>query len=544
MAADKAAAAPQWAFRIQFTDKTGAPPLAGPSAFLSTRALQRRTAQGIAVTENDRPVSPVYLTDALAATSGKLHVTSRWFNQCVLLLADSAQILQLQGKAYVAGIEYLGYLSTALHRGVPGTGSASPVTEGPVARGTGAAIYYGNTWNQTSMVNGDFLHDQGFKGAGQLIAVLDYGFDGVDTHPGFDSLRQQGRIVDTYNFVNATNDIYSSGWDHGTSSLSTMAGLAPGTFVGSAPYAQYALYLTDANNPQYNDALFDLDGFVGALERADSIGADVITSSLGYNYFNHPKTDTFTKAQLDGHTTLVAKAENIAAAKGIFVIASAGNEGGNSWNFLLTPGDADSALTVGAAEPNRATAGFSSPGPNSSGRIKPDVILQGSPAAVFNSASYTFSSGTSFSTPQLAGWAACVRQSKPSVSPYLLKQAINGSGDRAGAPTAKEGYGIPDFKKVLASVGIAAMPASRQELVVTPNPFLSSLTLQYSSTKNAVLQCTLTDASGRLVAARKFDVAAGTNSLQWELPLSLPSGNYFLEASGDGKAATHKLTKR
>lgn len=540
--ADIAHGAPQWAFRIHFTDKTGSPALANPSVFLSTRSLQRRAVQGIVIAETDRPVSPVYLADVLSATNSKLHVSSRWFNQCVVLLSDSSKILQLAGKPYVTSIEYLGYFGTALHRELPFSHGPAPLSPLPAARGTAGAAYYGNTWNQTHMLNGDFVHEKGFRGQGQLIAVLDYGFNGVDTHPGFDSLRQQGRLLDAWNFVNASADIYSPNWDHGTACLATMAGVLPGTYVGSAPDAQYALYLTDDN--RYDDAQYELDNFVAGLERADSLGADIITSSLGYSYFVHPSNTTFTKAELDGHTTIVARAENLAVTKGIFVVASAGNEGGNSWNFILTPGDADSALTVGAVDANRTIAGFSSPGPNSSGRIKPDVVAQGSPAAVFSSTGLAYNSGTSFSTPQIAGWAACLHQRLPNAPPYQLRRYITDYADRVGVPTTKEGYGIPDFKSVFLQLGIGNVLASSSEgLLIAPNPFMDALSITFTKVQSGSLKGTLLDGAGRVVAERQFNSAAGKFKFEWPLPSSLPSGNYILQLNSGGKVYTRKITK-
>jgi hypothetical protein len=539
--AEAASAVPQWAFRIHFTDKAGSPALSAPAAFLSSRALQRRTLQGIAVTDADRPVSPTYMADMLSVTSGKMHVTSRWFNQCVVLLTDSADILQLQGKAYVAGIDYLGYFAGGLHRSTTAAGPAKATFSLPAKRGTGTSAHYGNTWSQTSMVNGDYLHDQGLTGQGQLIAVLDLGFNGTNTHPGFDSLRSQGRLLDAWNFVNASADIYSPNWDHGTSSLSAMAGWIPGSYVGSAPQAQYALYLTDDNS--ITDARYELDNFVAGLERADSLGADIITSSLGYFDFVHPSYSIYTRAELDGHTTLVARAANMAVARGIFTVVTAGNEGSSAWNFILTPGDADSVLTVGAVNASRGIAGFSSAGPNSSGRVKPDVVVQGAPAAIFTFGGLSYANGTSFSTPQVAGWAACLRQSKPGITPYQLRQAITFSADRATSPTPKEGYGIPDFKKALATVSIRTLPAAANGLIVRPNPFSDVLTLQYSFTKTTPVQCTLTDVSGRVVATHSFTGTQVVKSYSWDLPV-LPAGTYLLQTAFDNQILMSKLARQ
>lgn len=535
---------PQWAFRISFADKTGSPALSNPSAFLSTRALQRRSQQGIIVTDADRPVSPAYTDSVLRISGGKMHNTSRWMNQCVILVTDSSGIPQIRTRSFVTGVTLVGYFSNGLHKGTPPANNNTPTTGAntPAQKGTGSAAYYGATWGQTTMVNGDYLHDNGLTGQGQLIAMLDYGFDGANLHPGYDSLRQQGRLIDQYNFVTDETNIYSTGWDHGTTTLSQMAGLMPGSFVGSAPHAQYALYLTDDNN--YTDALYELDNFIAGMERADSIGADIVSSSLGYNEFIQPYAFTFPKSQLDGHTINVARATNMAVARGIFVVITAGNEGGNSWNFLLTPGDADSALTVGAVNTARAAAGFTSPGPNSSGRIKPDVCALGNPAAVLSGSSgSTTANGTSYSTPQIAGWAACIRQLRPTITPYELRTAIVRSADRYTAPLPQYGYGIPDFRKVLQFVGVDQIPSAGLQLTVMPNPFREKITLQLNAEKAATIRCTLYDISGRVIATQEFTTRIGRQEFSFVVPDRLPAGTYTLKTTSNGQSVTHKLTR-
>jgi len=536
----EAAAGPQWAFRISFTDKTGSPSLGNPSAFLSTRSLARRTQQGIAIAEADRPVSVTYTDSVLRLTSGKLHTTSRWLNTCVVLLDDSSRITQLGGKTFVSKIECVGAFAGNLHLKAPAltAETTAPITSGN--KGTGTAADYGSSWNQTTMVNGDYLHDQGFTGQGQLIAVLDLGFSGTNTHPGFDSLRARNGIVDQFNFVNANTNVYSRS-SHGTSSLSTMAGLVPGTYVGTAPRAEYALYIVD--DVDYTDALYELDNVIGAMERADSIGADIITASVGYNEFTHPAYFIYPRADFDGHTTSVAIATNMAVARGIFVSVSAGNEGGNSWNFLLTPGDADSALTIGSVNGSRVVSGFSSPGPNSSGRIKPDVCLLGESVAVFGAGgSIGQNSGTSFATPQLSGWAACLRQFKPGITPYQLREAIVRSADRYQAPLPKYGYGIPDFQKVLQGLNVTSQPG-QTAVMVLPNPFRDKVSLDITLHKAVAVDCIITDVTGRKVAAKSFNGQSGRQQLLVEVPAGLAPGNYFLQTVVGTERYTNKLTK-
>lgn len=534
------AAVPQWAFRISFTDKTGSPAVTNPSAFLSPRAIARRTQQGIAVTDADRPVPVSYTDSVLRATAGKMHSTSRWFNNCVVLLDDSSRIGLLQNTSFISRIEWVGYFSGGLHFEAPVIRQeAKPATT--ANKGTGTAAYYGSAWNQTTMVNGDYLHDNGLRGSGQLIAVLDLGFSGADTHHGFDSLRARNGIIDQFNFVNANTNVYSRS-THGTASFSTMAGLIPNTYVGAAPLADYALYIVD--DVDYTDALYELDNVISAMERADSIGADIITGSIGYNEFTHPYHFIYPKADLNGHTTTVAIAANMAVARGIFVAMSAGNEGGNSWDFLLTPGDADSVLTVGSVNMARTVSSFSSPGPNSSGRVKPDVCMLGEPASVFTSNNaITVSSGTSGATPQLSGWAACLRGYRPGVTPYELRSVINKSADRYNAPLAKYGYGIPDFKKALGYLDVAHVPQGAG-LTVSPNPFTKSITLQLNLKSAAMISCKVIDVSGRTVAVKDFGTQTGAQQLTIEVPGNLAAGTYLLQTTIGTETYTNKVTRQ
>lgn len=537
----EAAAAPQWAFRVSFTDKTGSPSLGNPSAFLSPRALARRSQQAVTVTDADRPVSPVYTDSVLRLTSGKMHTTSRWLNTCVVLLDDSSRIAQLNNRAFISRVECVGVFGNALHLSAPADVPVSTGQGGAANKGTGSPAHYGSSWNQTSLVNGDYLHDQGFTGQGQLIAVLDLGFSGADQHTGFDSLRARNGIVDQYNFVNANTSVYSRS-THGTWSLSTMAGWIPGTYVGTAPHASYALYTVD--DVDYTDALYELDNVIGAMERADSIGADIITASIGYNEFSNPSFFTYPKSALNGHTTSVAMATNMAVARGIFVVVSAGNEGGNSWDFLLTPGDADSALTVGSVNLTRGASGFSSPGPNSNGRVKPDVCLLGEGVSVFAGASGIGPrSGTSFATPQLSGWAACLRQFDPGLTPYQLREAITRSADRYSAPTPKHGYGIPDFQKVLQGLDVADLPG-KTAIQVSPNPFREKVTVDITLNKAVQVQCTITDITGRVVVSKSFNGQPGQQQLLLGTPANLAAGTYFLQTIIGTGRYTNKLTRQ
>jgi serine protease AprX len=535
----------QYGFRITFTDKNGTPhSTASPSTFLSPRAIARRTAMGISVDNTDLPVSPDYMDSVLTLTSGKLHMTSKWMNYTVVLLNDSSQILNLQGKPFISKIEYIAYYLNGLHKPAKEGNAETPESVLSTAKTTGTAAYYGSTYSQVSIVNGDYLHDIGWKGEGKLIAVLDEGFNNVNTGPAFDSLMNSGRLIDQYNFAKANTNVFSES-SHGTQSLSTIAGNIPGTYVGTAPNADYALYITEIRG---SEQVIEMDNIMAASERADSVGADIMTISLGYDQFNLPSSSYSLKyADIDGKTTIAAKAVNIATSKGILFIVSAGNEGGGSWNYILTPGDADSALTVGSVGLNKVPAGTSGYGPNAAGHQKPNVCMVGQPASVITSGSNpSFSNGTSLATPQLAGWAACLMQASGTFTPYQIRTAIEKSAHMYFAPGVQLGYGVPNFHYALELLNIKEplnIPDKDNWLKVGPVPFDKQLSLRIYRPVNGTLDIILTDITGRMVYKMHNNVYIGTQNITLSVP-DLPAGIYTLKAIADDDETVLKLVKR
>lgn len=540
-------AQPQHGFRITFSDKRGTKDFSNPTDLLTQRALDRRTAQGIALDSTDLPVSPIYTDSVLKLTEGKMHLTSRWLNQCVILLNDSAKILTLQGQAFITNIEYIAYYTTPLHLRIAADTNVkiSKEAAGEAVKGkyktTGTEAFYGMTWQQTKTVNGNYLHDRGYMGQGKLIAVCDEGFQFADTNPGFDSLRNSGRLVDRHNFNTASDNVYVQG-GHGTASLSTMAGYIPGVYVGAAPLAQYALYNTEYPGEQP----IEMDNMVAAMERADSIGADIITVSLGYNVFEAPIPFSLTYQQIDGHTTQAAKGANMATRKGILFVASAGNEGGNSqWPYILTPGDADSAITVGSVDPNQVPASNSGYGPNSSGRIKPDVCMVGQPVVILDiDETPRAASGTSFATPQLAGWAACLWQTVSTGTPDKLKNAIRKSASFYTNPTNRQlGYGVPDFGKAADYLDVKDTPKAPTNWAwIQSNPVGSEILLHLDQTHTGNVAVRITDISGRTVYSEERKRLVGVHSIPFSAA-GLSSGVYFFTIVSDGRQMTIKLVK-
>ena len=531
------AVAVQYAFQVSFTDKNNTPySLSAPLAYLSPRAIARRAAQGISIDNTDLPVDPAYIDSVLTLTGGKMHEVSRWLNLCVILLSDSANIHALDGKPYITSTSLIAYYPGILHKELA-------VATSTVQKITADATYYGNTWYQTSLVHGDFLHGQGFDGSGKLIAVLDAGFQSVDTHPGFDSLFMNGRVYDTHNFKLAAPGVYAYS-AHGTGVLSTIAGFVPGTFVGTAPRAMYALYVSEDSQSEQPIEMYNM---LAASERADSIGADIITSSLGYNTFDDfHSADLVYATDLDGKSTIAARAANMATRKGMLFVASAGNEGGNSWNHILTPGDADSALTVGSVD-NTGTAWFTSGyGPNAAGQVKPDVCAYGHNASVFTTTGYGAEDGTSLSVPQIAGWAACLWQANPSATPYLIRQAIMKCASKYSSSDTHIGYGVPNFQCTQQVLSVADTPppfSATNWIMATPNPFNGDLKLFISPAAAGNVYFSLTDMAGRLVATMQAYAYHGTNiPMIFSLP-SISSGAYILKATCSSQQQVIRVQK-
>ncbi len=522
--------AEQFAYIVRFTDKNNTTySLSSPLSYLSVRATDRRTRQGIAIDSTDLPVNRTYIESVLALTGGKIHGSSKWLNLCVILLRDSTAIHALDTISFVNSSKLTGYYADSLHRPI----APNPTTESYEAafRTTADPAFYGNTWIQTALLQGGTLHDGGYTGNGMLIAVFDGGFADADTHAGFGSMWSSGRMVDKYN-INLANDNVFAFDTHGSRVLSAMAGYVPNTYVGSAPMASYALYVTE---DAMSEQPMELVNMLLGAERADSVGADIIISSLGYNTFDNPADDFVFATDFDGKTTIASQAANIATTKGMLFVTSAGNEGGGGWNMILTPGDADSAVTVGSVWSTGGSAFNSGYGPNAAGRVKPDVCAMGQAAAVFNGmGGYVNQNGTSFATPQIAGWAACLWQAIPSATPYELRQIIIKCATLYNTPSAQQGYGVPDFN-CARDIALHVKDSLRVDVSVnwvsvTTNPFLSELDLVLSPYIDQQVDFRVMDLTGKTVYTTSAFFHKGINNpFRISLP-DLSSGVYLLKA--------------
>ena len=431
---------------IEFTDKLNSPYCTcRPAEFLSARSLERRARAGIAVVENDLPVNSDYV-NALKINGVKIHGTSRWLNAATVV-ADSAGAESLKDLPFVKKVEYIGRHIPAKNPRNRPPKKRTPVKSFPQPDGGGAFGYAGL---QNSMLELPALHAAGHRGGGIWVAVMDGGFTNVDTLPFFDSVALQGRLFPGWDFVERDGGIYE-GAQHGTSVLSVMAGNLPGYFVGGAPDATYFLLKTEDTAGEYP---VEESNWIAGAEWADSIGADIINASLGYTYFNDT-TLNHKYQKLDGRTAIGSRGAAIAATKGMIICNSAGNEGDGSWHYIGVPADAPGLIAVGAVDFDGQRASFSSFGPTTDGRIKPDLMAPGDQVVTAGASGVQLglSSGTSLASPMLAGGLAALWSAFPEKTAQEILNAAFASADQADKPDNKRGYGQPNLADAWLQIG-------------------------------------------------------------------------------------------
>lgn len=515
---------------VQLKDKKGtAFSFDKPEAFLSARALQRRTRQHIAIDETDLPVSKVYL-DTLKKRGLEIVHSSKWLNGATVRTSDTALIKKVAGLSFVSLVQLT----------KPGsvTKSASNKFSSEELSAYDPAKY-GNALTQLTQLNGQYLHQMGFRGKGIRIAILDAGFYNADKIAAFDSLRNTNRILGTRDFVDPKSNIYDQNY-HGMAVLSCMGGNVPGSLIGTAPDASFYLFRTEDVSTEY---LIEEDNWAAAAEYADSLGVDLINSSLGYNQFNDSKMD-HTYTDLDGKTTRVTKAANMAFRKGILVFASAGNEGNNTWKRIIAPSDGENVIAVGAVDKNGLRASFSSVGPAYGGAIKPNVAAMGSGTTLVTGNQVIGSgSGTSFSSPVLAGMGACLLQANPYCSVKQIKLAIEQSASQYSKPDSLLGYGIPDFQKAdkYLKINSTTTLSSGSGWSVYPNPFLDYIVLKNNGVSaDKTLSLSIYTIDGMCVWEKSFTSTESTilNNLA-----TLPQGVLILRIRSGEKEERIKLIK-
>ncbi len=356
---------------------------------------------------------------------------------------------------------------------------------------------YGTNLNQVHIHEGEYLHNLGFHGEGITIAVLDAGFQNYKANPAFDSIRLLGQVLGEADYV--TNDgSVNEDHSHGAMCLSTIAANEPGQMIGTAPKAKFWLLRTEDANSEYP---VEEQNWVAAAEFADSAGADMISSSLGYSDFDAPSL-SLGYAQRNGKTSMISIGANLAVKKGMLVTNSAGNSGGDTddGKYVLCPADADSVLSIGAIDINGNIAYFSSWGPNSAGQLKPNVVSVGYNTVIANiiTGAPSYGSGTSFSNPNLCGLVACLWQAFPEFSSVEIMNAVQRSSSKYNSPDNRFGYGIPNMR--IAYTDLMQQRTSKNYLQILGSSWIKAFPVPFSSNFSVLLKAPLTgNSSLRLI---------------------------------------------
>lgn len=504
-------------FWVELKDKNQSPySIWEPEQFLSPRAIERRNRQRIPITEEDLPVNPSYI-QKVSNLGIKIHNRSKWLN-ALTVLADSTQLAKLMKLSFVKSADYVGkFIKKEVYPKV----EKKRETLAPYQP---MEDHYGHASQQIGVLKGDVLHMLGNEGEGMLIAILDGGFTNVDMMPFYDSLRMNHQIIRGYDFVDNDEVIYESS-SHGTQVLSVMGANLPGLFVGTAPGASYICLKTEDVRAEY---LTEECNWVAAAEYADSIGADVINSSLGYTGFTDKRLN-YDKSELDGLHSRASRAGDIAFNKGMIVVNSAGNSGNDAWQTIGTPADGLNVLSIGAIQRDGEAARFSSKGPTADGRIKPEITAIGQLIGVASLYDYNvyLANGTSFSSPTVAGMVAALWSAFPDKSNREIVESILTSSSQFNQPDNIKGYGVPDFTKAyhLLKSGSTYEVTGRFHLIdnqlIIRNGVAGDIQLTFRSLDNIVLDQQLLNKTK-------------DQRLSFELPLGLPSMSILeIEVGGE-----------
>jgi serine protease AprX len=518
-----------WVF---LTDKPdSATYLATPLTMLSQRALDRRTRQNIVLDSKDVPVGTAYYSQVKNATGITVLAKSKWLN-AIHVQGTPVDINNLKSFSFVAEIEFA---NNGLNAKGKTTQRSSNTKHKNKFTEVSANFNYGDAENQITMLKGDYLHQEGFTGTGMHIAVIDAGFPNVNTLAAFKRLRDNNQILGGYDFVNRSTSFYG-GHNHGTNVLSDIGGYIDGQFVGTAPDASFYLFRTEdaANEVPLEESLW-----VEAAEKADSLGVDVINTSLGYTTFDNANYN-YSYADMDGKTTFISRGAEIGASRGMILVNAAGNSGNDGWKYMGAPADAAAVFTVGAVNASKSIASFSSFGPTADNRIKPDVLAQGQSVYVIShtSGNPITSNGTSFSSPVMTGVVACFWQAFPDLTSTQIMQRIRESADRYNNPHEQYGYGIPNFETAFTAVLSIDKENFMNSTTIYPNPINNSFSIQTNTNDLSGLSIQIYNVLGKKVYGER-------NLKSKTIPVSgLNSGIYILKIMNGTQQKTIKLVKR
>lgn len=512
---------------VYLTDKPNeSAALSNPISILTQKALDRKQNHGIVIDARDVPVHEPYISDLKTQAGITVMAKSKWFN-AIHVRGTETDISALSSLPYVDSIDFADNNLDVSSRSF-GSNDEVDIEDEAVN------FTYGNTQNQVEMINVDDLHLDDFTGEGITIAVMDSGFPNVNTMEAFQRLRDNGDLLDGYDFVNRTSNVYASTVSsHGTRVLSTMAGFIQDQYVGTAPDASYYLFLTEdgtSENP------VEESYWVEAAERADSLGVDMINTSLGYRVFDNSNYD-YTPADMNGQVAYITKGASIAVEKGILVVVSAGNSGATAWQTVGAPADSPDVLSIGAVDANENYVSFSSQGGTAQvGYQKPDVVARGGAAFVIDqNNNITQNNGTSFSGPIMCGGIASLWQAIPNTTPTALMDLVRQSASQYTMPDDLLGYGIPDLA-LARTLGVEE--EAFNNFSVYPNPVKNELNFSLPIEINN-FDISIYNQLGQQVD--KTGISLETNRLN---VAALASGIYLMKVSSQHNTRTLKFIKQ
>lgn len=515
--------------RVYFTDKPNvAASIANPTTILTAKAVNRKAAHGVAIDERDVPVNETYISTIKTQMGITVLAKSKWFN-CIHVTGTQTDINALLSLSFVDEVVYA---DRSLNTTRSTTVTESNRTEEKFE--TLVMYNYGNAANQNQMINIHKLHELDFTGEGVTIAVIDGGFTNVNTMASFQRLRDNGDLLDGYDFVDRNPNVYAyTGNSHGTSVLSDMAGYIDGQFVGTAPDASYYLFRTE---DAASETPVEESYWVEAAERADSLGVDIVNTSLGYNTFDDSRYD-YTTADMNGNTAFITKGSNIAVEKGLLIVNSAGNSGGDpAWGIITAPADGN-GFSIGAVDGAGNYASFSSRGPTADGRVKPDVVAHGSSVyAISDTDMVVTTAGTSFSAPIISGAMACLLQAYPNKTNLELMQLVRESSSIYTTPNNELGYGIPNFETAFQALSVEGNKIDAVKIY--PNPTTSTLVINIPYAHQNTT-ATLGTMLGKIV--KTYQIQSNMQTIDISV---LQAGIYTLHLNINGTQLTQKIIKQ
>ena len=511
--------------------------LANPLTIITQAAIDRKNTHGTVIDARDVPLNEIQKAAIEAATGITVLAKSKWLNT-VYVRGTENNINALLNLSFVVDVEFA---DKSLNRPTGGTQFTKDKFE--IENQSRPVYNYGSATNQTEMINMDYLHENGYTGENVLVAFMDNGYPGVLTNPAYTNLRNEGRLKGYYDFVDRVENSDGTG-SHGASTFSDAAGFLEDSnpnraFVGTAPSASYYLFITEDGG---SETPAEEAYWVEALERADSLGVYVTNTSLGYqDYDDYNPAYSHTYEDLDGQTTIAARGSNAGFDKGMINVTSAGNDGRpGSFGYVATPADAPGSFTIGSVTSVGSPSDFSSYGPTVDGRIKPDVVAQGSNSAVIDQfGNITTSSGTSFSSPITAGAVASLWGAVPTLTNDVVMQAIRESADKYNNPTDKLGYGIPDFGEALNSLLTVGIEEQMLEnnFALYPNPVTTQINISFpKSAENA--EFALYNVLGEKILQSR--ISTMKNSIDVS---GLSSGMYIASITSNNKTTSYKIIK-